>query len=540
MALTRAFSLSKGSTFAPATPVAGAAQGGGQSNTLAALAAAAPSITPGASGPSSVPVVAPSNTWPGLRGMQKPDGVPVSYWNEFVASETASWMNQTEAQQKDVERQSAYLEAHPELPRLSKHVAPSGDWTGDILTEFAALPAGKRASYASMDKAAGVSDQIVNTASQTAQQNAGYFDATVNPALAAQEKAIAGAGAASAEGLKTLRNSALNTKATLAGITDKFKSTAAGANSDATATQGTLAGTYSQLAAADQAGLGKYQSETNPLMTQLQGQGYGADVTASPEDLAAQRTALQKFGDQSDPNVTAVERANAEAARQKFEAGDQSNRQAQMRDLALRGLNSGGAQIAQQQAAHQQLANDRMNAELGLQASAQGRASAALQGYASQANTLRAGDDALSQFNKTQKLATQAKQDAEAQAEANRVAGLAGSRLGATQTTNAGIGTRASDQSQQGQAVTAANTTRTNAALAAAGQNAQSGYAMDQDTTKAANDAAQQTVTNTTGQIGSAQGAATARAAVTDPQKYIDALKYAAGTQDVEEAKKNT
>jgi hypothetical protein len=155
----------------------------------------------------------------------------------------------------------------------------------------------------------------------------------------------------------------------------------------------------------------QYIQETDPLTAQMIAQASNPAYVANQEDV------VQKYKDLSTPQVTDQERYLAELARQKFESDDQGNREALMQQLAGRGLKSGGLVIAGQQQAQQQLSQDRLTAELGLNANAVQRGLQGLAGYASASSTLRNADDAMKNF-----------QDQYAQNDAVRRANLAQQR----------------------------------------------------------------------------------------------------------------
>jgi len=128
----------------------------------------------------------------------------------------------------------------------------------------------------------------------------------------------------------------------------------------------------------------------------------GGTATAAQRDAMARlrneidnggqdfREGIAKYKELTTPQATAQERYLAEIARRSFEAQDRGNREAQMQDLAFRGLRSGGAEVAAMDSQRQQLGQDRTQAELGLQANAVGRSMQALEGYTSASGQLRA------------------------------------------------------------------------------------------------------------------------------------------------------
>lgn len=189
-------------------------------------------------------------------------------------------------------------------------------------------------------------------------------------------------------------------------------STLAGQNSASNAQQNAIVAQFtaqlSQLNGEDRANYMNYLRETNPYMAELVAQN------SDPELVGNQKDVLQRYKELSTPQVSAAERLIASQARQKFESDDRASREALMQQLAGRGLKSGGLVIANNQANRQQLSQDRMNAELGLQANAVSRGMEGLAGYGQEANILRNADDAVKQF-----------QDQYKQNEAQRISQLA-------------------------------------------------------------------------------------------------------------------
>lgn len=169
-----------------------------------------------------------------------------------------------------------------------------------------------------------------------------------------------------------------------------------GAVSGANSQQNALLATYqSQLAsmnAEDRAAYSRYLQETNPLMAELIAQNSNPEYVKNMEDV------VSRYRDLATPQVTDQERFLAELARRKFESDDQGNREALQEQLATRGLKSGGLVIAGQQAKQQQLSQDRMLNELGLNAQAVSRGMQGLAGYSDASTALRNADDAMRQF----------------------------------------------------------------------------------------------------------------------------------------------
>lgn len=153
-----------------------------------------------------------------------------------------------------------------------------------------------------------------------------------------------------------------------------------------------------------------YQSLRDIGQGQLDYQSKAALAYADPESRANQKIALnaiqqdlkggghdqrevmEKFKALSEPTVTAKERFLSELARREFESSDRGSRAAQSEALANRGLRSGGSQLAATQATRQQLSQDRLLKELGIQAQAVDRSMQALGGWGTSANALRQGD----------------------------------------------------------------------------------------------------------------------------------------------------
>lgn len=148
----------------------------------------------------------------------------------------------------------------------------------------------------------------------------------------------------------------------------------------------------SRMNEADRTAYMQYLQETNPLMAERLAQGSNQEYVQNQEDVVSRYRELSK------PEVTGQERLLAELARRKFESDDKSSRDAQMQQLAARGLRSGGLTIANQQATRQQLAQDRQLNELGLQASAVQRGLVGMEGYNNASNALRNADDQMRNF----------------------------------------------------------------------------------------------------------------------------------------------
>lgn len=202
--------------------------------------------------------------------------------------------------------------------------------------------------------------------------------------------------------------------------------------------------------------LGAYLGETNGLMAMRQGAGWGADVATDPKMLAQQQAAMdalvqeavaggatqqeaidfarqqiatggalqkQVFDKQwgeTDPHNTAAERAALDQTMRAVEDRNRGVREAAMDMLARRGLKSGDAMLAAQEAGR--ASTDAVQAQgiLGAQGQAVLRAQQALRDAGTTAAQLRTGDqNAIGLFGN---LATQ-KRSSDQNAQANRMQG---------------------------------------------------------------------------------------------------------------------
>ena len=279
-----------------------------------------------------------------------------------------------------------------------------------------------------------LAQQFMGAIGSTNSQNAGLAQSlmgaasSTNSANSALGRQLTGAAsstnAANSALAQQLMGAASSTNSNQTGLFNTLSGQANSANAQQNQILSTFQQQMSQLNATDQQNYLKYISETNPQMAALIAQG------SDPELVGNQKDVLSRWKELSTPQVTSQERLLAELARRKFESGDKSSRDAVMSQLATRGLQSGGLVIANQQATQQQLSQDRLLAELGLQSNAVQRGITGLQGYGETANTLRNADDQVRQF-----------QDQYKQNEAVRVSNLAQQRA------NTGLATTG----QQGQ-----------------------------------------------------------------------------------------
>jgi hypothetical protein len=133
----------------------------------------------------------------------------------------------------------------------------------------------------------------------------------------------------------------------------------------------------------------RYIQQQEEILGQLRGVAGGsldvesqaAKVKANPETVALQKAALEKLYALTDPKVTAQERFLWEQLRGATEADQRSNWEAREQQMAQRGLRSGAMQIAGDMMQGQQLGQQRVLGELGIQGQAVGRSQQALGMY---------------------------------------------------------------------------------------------------------------------------------------------------------------
>jgi hypothetical protein len=139
------------------------------------------------------------------------------------------------------------------------------------------------------------------------------------------------------------------------------------------------------------------QAYADPQAVALQMRGindlYGAsqgslDVELNPEVWARQNEALDQYDAWRTPELTAQEEFMKELARVEQEQDESASRQAMLRSNAAKGF-GGQMDLAALQGASQQNSTNRMLRDLGANANAVGRAERALQGYATQGNSMQ-------------------------------------------------------------------------------------------------------------------------------------------------------
>lgn len=226
--------------------------------------------------------------------------------------------------------------------------------------------------------------QWTNAANSTNANQTGLFNTLSgqNSAANANQNALTSQNASALNGITSNQNQLL--------------SNLGGQVSSANAQQNQILSEFKQQLAGmnqqDQAAYLQYISETNPLMAQMIAQG------SNPDYVANQENAVEQYKKNYNPEITDQERLLGELARRKFESDDQSSREAQMQQLAGRGLKSGGLVIAGTQSAREQNSQDRQLNELGLSAQAVSRAERNRAGYTDASASLRNADDAMRNF----------------------------------------------------------------------------------------------------------------------------------------------
>lgn len=140
-----------------------------------------------------------------------------------------------------------------------------------------------------------------------------------------------------------------------------------------------------------------------------------AKAKADPRARSAQFSALDKLKGWTSPQVTAVERFLQEQARSAEERDQRSHRDAALRDMAARGVRSGGAEMTALLGGQAQTSQNRLLSDLGTQAGAVNRALQATGAYGDLATTLSdqtfregyqtgAATDRVAEFNRTNSI----------------------------------------------------------------------------------------------------------------------------------------
>lgn len=262
------------------------------------------------------------------------------------------------------------------------------------------------------------------------------------------------------------------------GVTDKLGAARDTANKFSTENLQELKDNFSKLNTQDQNALADYLSATDPLMKEIFATAEDpADLQRQLDAYDIQKGAVDKYKSLTDPEVTGKERYMSELARREFEAADRSNRQAVSEQMANRGLRSGGQEIAANQSMQQQLSQDRLLKELGIQAGAVDRSMKALEGYASSSNALGLAAGAI----RTADASEREYQDTFKVKERERIAGLAGDRKTASDMTTGNVGGRQERAFTAGEDLNTKNYNRTGDVLDSEWKGAEKDYGMAGD-----------------------------------------------------------
>lgn len=222
-----------------------------------------------------------------------PDGVSISFWNEFLDQQNTAFQKLDGGDQKQV---LGFINAQ-------------SDWWGDewrkkAQAAFRALPAEQRQQYQQQDAAAapgGYGDpnspqaqqqnlvnQILNVAGEQRGQDQAYVDQTLQPLLGQQATAADAAGRDDERALNWLSAARTRADTTQQQALDQQRANAANYNAQGTQLYNNYANQQNALSTQDQGTLSSYLQATNPLMQQLQATGSNA------ADVAAQQAALQR------------------------------------------------------------------------------------------------------------------------------------------------------------------------------------------------------------------------------------------------------
>lgn len=175
---------------------------------------------------------------------------------------------------------------------------------------------------------------------------------------------------------------------------------------------------------ADQAALGNYTGAMDQRIAGL-GNLSWQDAQSAGEGLDAQRNALSQYQGLTTPGVTAQERLMAEQARRASEQQERASRDAVMTDMAARGVRGSGAELTNMLGSQQLTGQNRVLADMAMNANAVDRSMQALRGYADTAGQMRSSEDVISMFNAQQgQAAKQWQEDQAAKYEADKLKGV--------------------------------------------------------------------------------------------------------------------
>lgn len=301
-------------------------------------------------------------------------------------------------------------------------------WTIDDV-----LAAGKRSGHLGQNRAAKRDDTTELTGAARNQINENnrrqlLYDQAMSEANAQDQADLTGLRGAQGTASQAFHDTAANVRRDANTANQNSRDLLAGLGKD-----------FQALNTQDQNQLANYLASTDPYMKEVMARTSDpADVQRQLDAYAEQQGVADKYKGLTDPQVTAQERFLSEVLRRQFESADLSNRKAIGEQLANRGLRSGGQEIAMNQQARQQLAQDRMLNELGIQSKAVDRSMKAMEGWQSATAALSTAAGTIRTANDTQRQW----EDEFKVNEAERVAGLAGERKTASDATTKTVGER--------------------------------------------------------------------------------------------------
>lgn len=229
--------------------------------------------------------------------------------------------------------------------------------------------------------------QLMDYAEKTKRQNQGMLEDYLKPKIDNYERA--GATANNQDRGWLLQQGALGDQ-TIGNIN--------GIVGEAEDMYGDYAGQMTGLADQDQGALRDYMGKNAGLVDQV-GNYSWEDAQSAKEGVDAQNKALSKYESLLDPTATAQEKYLMELGRRKQEQGERSSRDAVMSDLGARGMRGSGMELTNMLGAQEQLGQDRVLSNLGMQANAVDRSMQALQGYGNTAGQMRQYGDIIQMFN---------------------------------------------------------------------------------------------------------------------------------------------
>jgi len=233
-------------------------------------------------------------------------------------------------------------------------------------------------------------DELIRLQKQTAAQNKGFLEGNVAPSLDALGNAAYSANRLEGD-IGASRNAATQTAV-------NEIDTALG---DLGTGYGKYAGEMEGLNTSDLDALAKYQGQNADQISALRGMQW-QNAQSGGGGYDAQADAIAKYKALTSPEITGAERFMGEKARRTAEQQTRSARDAVMGDLAARGLRSSGAELSNMLGAQQQIGQDRVLADLGMQKAAVDRSMTALEGYGRVGGEARNAEDIMSRFNAEQ------------------------------------------------------------------------------------------------------------------------------------------